>query len=149
MADVLGTVYELSMRYLVVLFAAEKSAISLDRLCALDFIATYGADFSLADANLHGRGGYRYGEYASRSSMAEAAIRRLVINGCVTVIASERGYTYAISQQGIDLCNQLESAYADNYYCVVRTAILQYKEYCDSEVGRIILNNASSMIEGE
>ena len=149
MTDVLGTIYELSMRYLVALFAAEKTAMSVERLCALDFIATYGADFGLTDANLHGRGGYRYGEYASRSSMAESAMKRLVINGYVTVIASDHGYAYAISPQGITLCNQLESSYSDSYYCVMRIAISHFDKYSDSEVGRTILDNASSVIEGE
>ena len=149
MANALGTVYELSMRYLVVLFAAEKKAISIDRLLSIDFIASYGADFGLSSENLHGNGSYRYGEYASRKSLSESAIKRLVVHGYVNVLASNKGYQYAISPHGITLCNNLESTYADNYYCIARKAITEFEEYSDSQVERLILNNASIMIEGE
>lgn len=149
MADVLGTVYELSMRYIVALFAAERKAISIERLCSYDFIASYGADFGILNENLHGSGGYRYGEYASRNSLSESAIKYLVIHGYVIVLTSDKGYQYAISPRGITLCSSLESSYADNYYCAVRKAIKQYGDYSDSQVERIILDNASSMIEGE
>lgn len=81
MAKALGSVFELSIRYLLLLHASGKDPLTESRLCAEDFICTYAADFGIAAENLNGNSGYRYGEYASRCSMANDAIRHLVLRG--------------------------------------------------------------------
>ena len=79
MAKALGSVFELSIRYLLLLHASGKDPLTESRLCAEDFICTYAADFGITAENLNGNSGYRYGEYASRCSMANDAIRHLVL----------------------------------------------------------------------
>lgn len=83
MAKALGSVFELSIRYLLLLHVSGKKPLTESRLCAEDFICTYGADFGFAVENLNGSSGYRYGEYASRCSMANGAIRYLVLRGLI------------------------------------------------------------------
>ena len=75
MTKAIGSVFELAMRYLLVLNSSGRKALTESRICAEDFICTYAADFGLADENLNGNSGYRYGEYASRCSLANDAIR--------------------------------------------------------------------------
>ena len=62
MAKALGSVFELSIRYLLLLHASGKDLLTESRLCAEDFICTYAADFGIAAENLNGNSGYRYGE---------------------------------------------------------------------------------------
>lgn len=83
MAKALGSVFELSIRYLLLLHMSGNKPLTESRLCADDFICTYAADFGLATENLNGSSGYRYGEYASRCSMANEAIRYLVLHGLI------------------------------------------------------------------
>ena len=113
MAKALGSVFELSIRYLLLLHASGKDPLTESRLCAEDFICTYAADFGIAAENLNGNSGYRYGEYASRCSMANDAIRHLVLRGMISVHADDRGFTYAITAAGSDYCSTLNSA----WYC--------------------------------
>ena len=144
MAKALGSVFELSIRYLLLLHASGKDPLTESRLCAEDFICTYAADFGIAAENLNGNSGYRYGEYASRCSMANDAIRHLVLRGMISVHADDRGFTYAITAAGSDYCSTLNSAYADSYCQLAYTVIEKYAHNTDTEVVRQIWAKASS-----
>lgn len=114
MTKAIGSVFELAMRYLLVLNSSGRKALTESRICAEDFICTYAADFGLADENLNGNSGYRYGEYASRCSLANDAIRYLVLHGLISATADARGFTYTITRAGNDYCSTLNSDYADS-----------------------------------
>ena len=125
MAKALGSVFELSIRYLLLLHASGKDPLTESRLCAEDFICTYAADFGIAAENLNGNSGYRYGEYASRCSMANDAIRHLVLRGMISVHADDRGFTYAITAAGSDYCSTQQR---------LRGQLLPACIYCDREI---------------
>ena len=52
--------FEMSLRFLLLLDVAEDQALSDYKLCALDFISTYAADYGFSDTNLNGNGSYRF-----------------------------------------------------------------------------------------
>lgn len=144
MAKVLGSVFELAMRYLLLVYAAGKQPQTESRLCAEDFICTYAADFGLASENLNGNSGYRYGEYASRCSMSNSAIKYLVLNGLITATAESKGFVYRISSTGIEYCSTLDSEYADSYYRLAYAVIDHYAHTTDTELVRTIWAKASA-----
>lgn len=144
MAKALGSVFELSIRYLLLLHMSGNKPLTESRLCADDFICTYAADFGLATENLNGSSGYRYGEYASRCSMANEAIRYLVLHGLIKPNADANGFTYAITDAGIEYCSALNSAYADSYFQLAYTVIDHYACFTDAELVRHIWSKAAS-----
>jgi len=144
MAKALGSMFELALRYLLLLHASGKKALTESRLSAEDFVCTYAADFGLAADNLNGNSGYRYGEYASRCSMANAAIRYLVLHGLSKPSADAQGFTYTITDAGVEYISTLNSVYADNYYRLACTVIDHYAHVTDDELVRHIWAKTSS-----
>lgn len=145
MAKALGSVFELSIRYLLLLHVSGKKPLTESRLCAEDFICTYAADFGFAAENLNGNSGYRYGEYASRCSMANGAIRYLVLHGLIKPNADAQGFTYTITDAGIEYCSTLNSTYADSYYQLAYMVTEQHDHITDAELVRHIWAKASSI----
>ena len=145
MAKALGSVFELSIRYLLLLHASGKKPLTESRLCAEDFMCTYAADFGFAAENLNGNSGYRYGEYASRCSMANGVIRYLVLHGLIKPNADAQGFTYTITEAGIEYCSILNSTYADSYYQLAYMVTEQHDHISDAELVRHIWAKASSI----
>ena len=145
MAKALGSVFELSIRYLLLLHVSGKKPLTESRLCAEDYICTYAADFGFATENLNGNSGYRYGEYASRCSMANGAIRYLVLHGLTKPNVDAQGFTYTITDAGIEYCSTLNSAYADSYCQLAYMAMEQHEHIPDAELVRHIWSKASTI----
>lgn len=143
MAKALGSVFELSMRYLLLLHVSGKKPITESRLCAEDFICTFAADFGLSSENLNGNSGYRYGEYASRCSMSSSAIKYLVLHGLIMPKADAQGFIYTITDAGSDYCSTLDSAYADSYCHLAYSVIDHFAQTADAELVRAIWAKAS------
>lgn len=143
MAKALGSVFELSMRYLLLLHVSGKKPLTESRLCAEDFICTYAADFGFAAENLNGNSGYRYGEYASRCSMSSFAIKYLVLHGLIMVKADTQGFTYTITDVGSDYCSTLDSTYADCYVHLAYSVIDHFAQTTDAELVHAIWAKAS------
>ena len=144
MAKALGSAFELAIRYLLLLYASGRKALTESRLSAEDFVCTYAADFGLTAENLNGNSSYRYGEYASRCSMANTAIKYLVLHGLIKPSADAQGFTYTITDAGIEYISTLNSVYADNYYRLACTVIDHYVHITDDELVRHIWAKASS-----
>ena len=144
MGKALGSVFELSMRYLLLLYVSRKKPLTESRLCAEDFICTYAADFGLSSENLNGNSGYRYGEYASRCSMSNSAVKYLVLHGLIKPQADAQGFTYTITDAGSDYCSTLDSAYAVDYCHLVYSVIEHFAQTSDAELVRTIWAKASA-----
>lgn len=143
MVKALGSVFELSMRYLLLLHASGKRSLTESRLCACDFICTYAADFKIAFENLNGNNGYRYGEYASRCSMSNSAIKHLVLRGLVMPNADAQGFTYTITDAGSNYCSTLDSVYADNYCHLAYSVLADFDKISDAELVHAIWARAA------
>lgn len=144
MAKALGSVFELSMRYLLLLHVSRKKPLTESRMCAVDFICTYAADFGLSSENLNGNSGYRYGEYASRCSMSNSAVKHLVLHGLIMPQAGAQGFTYTITDTGSDYCSALDSTYAVDYCHQAYSVIEYFAQTGDAELVRTIWAKASA-----
>ncbi len=115
MINVFNTTFELSLRVLLTLDSSNKSPETGDMITSLDFITVYGKDFGISEENLHGDNSYRFCELAVRRELINGALKSLVLEGLVSVQASENGFTYEINAKGKALCNAMESTYATEY----------------------------------
>lgn len=84
-------------------------------LAATDLISVYGAAFGISETNLHGDSLFKFSEFATRRELVQQAVKILVIKGLITVSCSNNGFKYAITQNGINYSNSLESDYAKIY----------------------------------
>ena len=122
MTNVFNTTFELSLRVLLTLDSSNNSPSTVDIITALDFSTVYGKDFGMSDENLHGDNSYRSCELAVRRELITGALKSLVLDGLVSVQASEKGFTYEINSKGKIFCNEMESTYAKEYRKAAVTA---------------------------
>jgi hypothetical protein len=108
--------FEMSLRFLLLLDVAEDQALSDYKLCALDFISTYAADYGFSDTNLNGNGSYRFSEFANRKYLTKDAIGNLVTRGLLSISSSKDGAEYTLSESGKSAVQVLHSDYANNYW---------------------------------
>lgn len=133
---VFNTTFEISMRLLLMLSLVNKRGLTLDSLATADFIANYSKEFGLADNNLHGDNEFSFSEFSIRRSLAQDAIKQLVLEGMIKVSYSKTGFSYSISERGQAFCNTLTSDYAKEYRLYAKEAI----EYMDSKKEKELLS---------
>lgn len=115
MTNVFNTTFELSLRVLLALEVSINRPQTVDMITAIDFITVYGKDFNISEENLHGDNSYRFCELAVRRDLIIGALKSLVLDELVSVLASKNGFTYSINDKGKNFCNELECTYAIEY----------------------------------
>ena len=114
MNNIFNTSFEVSLRILIILNTVQ-TRLSIGRITALDFIATYGKDFGVSEYNLHGDNDYRFSEYTSKREIASQAIKRLVLRGYITPHYNKSGFNYSISKKGVAFFESLNDKYAEDF----------------------------------
>ena len=94
----LGSVFEISLRILLMLRELFPSKLDEPQVSALDFISVYASDFGLLDENLHGYGDYRFSEYPARKHMVDSALKNLVLDGYVRLFSPPQPDTDTLLQ---------------------------------------------------
>lgn len=148
MSDIFNSLFEVSLRMLIILNTVQ-SRLSIERITALDFIAIYGKDFGVSEYNLHGDNDYRFGEYPSRRKMISQAIKELVLRGYIMPHCNKSGFNYSISKNGMMFCKSLNDKYAEDFTDIVKKVNLQYLEYSDRKLARLINEYAVTKLGGE
>lgn len=124
--------FEMKLRILLLL-SQTKRALSKEEIVDLDFITIYSADFGIGTGNLHGENNFKYGEFASRQELAWTAIKKLVVEGLVTVV-TQNGFSYKISVAGLNYANSFENAYAADYRETARNVFQKYANVAEKEI---------------
>lgn len=116
-----GSAFETTLRILLLLDELSgEFTLDEQQLCCIDFMAIYGADFDLADENLHGNGLFRFSEFSAKSILVNEAIKKLVLRSLVDFTPTKAGYTFAISPLGHKTAMDMSDHYADEYRIAVR-----------------------------
>ena len=103
----------MSLRLLLLLSAGGSK--TADMLALADTIVIYGAEFGVADENLHGGVNYFLDEFDTRRELVKEATRQLVRKGLVRVTPEHDGFRFSIAPQGKAFSDNLESDYAVEY----------------------------------
>lgn len=119
----LGSIFEISLRILLILNEQQDKFLDEQQIEAVDFISVYAADFGLLDENLHGYSNYRFSEYPARKHMVASALKNLVLDGYVRLRPTSTGYRYSITEAGKNVCGKLTSNYAEEYILAIQAVI--------------------------
>ena len=138
MNNMIGGEFELSLRYGLILYATDAEWMSKDRICAIDYISTYAKDFHFDDTNLNGYGEYRQGEYLSRQSLSDEAIRIMVLQGILDINETENGFMYRLNEVGKAFCQKLSGSYAENFLQNAVTVCDETDHLSDKELQKLI-----------
>lgn len=138
----LGSIFEISLRILLILNELSTSTLDEQQIGAIDFISVYAADFGLLDENLHGYSNYRFSEYPARKHMVASALKDLVLDGYVHLYPTSTGYRYFITEVGKTVCGKLTSNYAEEYIIAVQTVIHRF-DNANAEVMLREINNVT------
>ena len=145
MTKIINSVFEISIRLLLMLSIDKNRTRTIDNLVLADFITNYSKEFGIAESNLHGNNKFSFTEIASRRAIAGEAIRSLVLDGLVTACSSEDGLRYEISAIGIDFCESLTSDYAQEYLSYARNTNEYMSEKTEAELLAIISKKAAAL----
>lgn len=134
--------FEMSLRFLLLLDVTEGQSLSGEKLCSIDFICTYAADYGYSDTNLNGNGSYRFSEYPNRKLLTPNALSILVTRGLVTIFSSENGPHYKISELGKNAVKRLRSDYAENYWHTAYRVFQQVGAQSEAQLNSLIQDQA-------
>jgi hypothetical protein len=123
MNELFNTTFEISLRVLLVLEALGNNRKSADGIAALDFIASYGADFGIGETNLHGTNSFRYSELSIRRALTKQSLKNLVLQGLADAGQSGDGFEYSSNELGAEYCGRLDDDYANEYRVLISDAI--------------------------
>lgn len=127
-SGIYNTSFEFSLRILLLLSKSTRDSLNADEILAFDFIISYSKDFNLTDYSLHGDSNYKFSELSYRKSQINEAIKLLVRQGLVEVLTLN-GFTYKISDKGLDFIISIDNAYTDGYIETAEKAFHKYEDF--------------------
>jgi hypothetical protein len=142
MNKVFNTPFETGLRLLLVLYTANSSGMSIDRLVALDFMALYGKDFNISKVNLNGMNGFNFSELPTRREICIQGMKEFALDGLVDVTYTKNGFKYKISKNGIQYVEALNSDYAKQYVSTLQNVLDAFGKKSDAALVREINNKA-------
>ena len=104
----------------------------------MDFIAEYGAEFGIADTNLHGDNGMKFTEYVVRIETVDQALRMMVLNKWITVSVGDAGYLFRIAPAGTKLAEKFQTSYAYMYRNIANVSYAKYGHMSVQELDTMI-----------
>ncbi|MDD4494678.1 MAG: hypothetical protein PHV32_10110 [Eubacteriales bacterium] len=149
MNDVFNTLLEVSLRTLLVLGANNGKSATSDMIAAIDFITVYSKDFDIADVNLHGDNSFKFSEFAVRHDTVSKAVKKLVLDGFVSVAVKKNGFEYAINDNGTNYCLKFESDYAACYTDLASKVWVLVSEQSERDVMELINRHSINSIRGD
>lgn len=127
MSRIFNTRFEISLRVLIALNVSE-TALDLETVHVVDFVATYGKAFSISDTNLNGDNQFKFSEFAVRREIVRGALRELVLKGYAQPIVAGDGISYVPTEDGVRYFESLQTAYAMSYAVCAREAFAYVTE---------------------
>jgi len=126
MNELLGSIYETSLRISLLLNEFKDIPLDEKQICCMDFIAIYSSDFGLLDQNLHGNGLFRFSEFSAKSNLVSLALKKLVLNSSVNFISNSSGYLYLISNEGEYTVKKIQNSYVNEYRIALRAVLAKF-----------------------
>jgi len=146
MAKIFNSEIELATRFLLILREIEN--ISISKLIGYDFMCTYGNDFNISTANLHGENDLRYSELTAKRDIAKISIKFLLGYGYINVNNTSYGYTYSVTDKGKKFCDKLNDDYSEKYSMLIKEVGESYSRLSDTTLLKYISNHALKKIGG-
>lgn len=136
MTRIFNTPFEISMRALIII--SVSNGLTLDRINAYDFLATYGKQYGISDFDLNGDCEASQMQVDIRRQLTRGALKELVLKRYIYVQNLKKGFLYKPTNIGCVVVSQMESDYAKEFK---RNAIAISKRFSnikESEIIRLI-----------
>jgi hypothetical protein len=136
---------ELALRAMLVATCAKPGTrFSAERLAYLDFVATYGKIFNVAERNLHGDNTFCFAELLNRVVLMRKALAQAAAQSYFDFVPSESsGFLFSLSAKGREFCSSLNNDYVERYVDAARRALQQYENFDDFELAQTVREQAS------
>lgn len=136
---------ELALRaMLVATCATPGTRFSAERLAYLDFVATYGKIFNVAERNLHGDNTFCFAELLNRVVLMRKALAQAAAQSYFDFEPSKNaGFLFSISAKGRKFCSLLNDDYVDRYVDAARLALRQFENLDDVELAQTVRDQTS------
>lgn len=138
MNNLFNTPFENGLRVLLILNAIAPKSATVDRIAAYDFISVYGADFGIADSNLHGINSFNFCELPAKRTVISAGIKEMALNGMIQVRNTKNGFTYSINEAGKNFIKSIDDAYSAQYTSIIKKVSEIYSDKTDLEIANTI-----------
>lgn len=118
-SSVFNSVYETSMRLVLLLFAFD-APLSSEELFVFDFVATYGKEFGLTDVSLNGDSEFTLSKATLRRKRVMETISYLVRNGYVTPVIAKSETKFELTDKGNEFYKKISQlGYSEKYLLTV------------------------------
>jgi len=136
---------ELALRaMLVATCATPGTRFSAERLAYLDFVATYGKIFNVAENNLHGDNTFCFAELLNRVVLMRKALAQAAAQSYFDFVPSESaGFFFSLSAKGREFCSSLNNDYVERYVDAARRTLRQYENFDDFELAQTVRDQTS------
>jgi len=139
MMKVFNSTFETMLR-LLCLLSLTDCGLGTDRILTIDFIATFGKTFHVAEENLNGDNLASAAELAARRVRVQRALKKMVQLG-YAIPEQNNIFLYRISADGKSYAQKLHSTYAKEYREAARKAYRMYAGYTDAQLTSLICGN--------
>jgi hypothetical protein len=112
MNNIFNTPFELGTRMVFLLLEISPQAVSLDRLCYLDYALIYSADLG-GPESLHTPVPLRGGEYLSRQQVIEDGLHFMSGRGFINIDANKEGIFYKAGENASAFVGLIGGDYAN------------------------------------
>lgn len=142
MIQIFNTNFEISRRLLLLLSIHERE-LDIDIITALDLITTYSKNYDLGNENLHGDNSLSFSEITIRRELISKAIKDLAFKSLIDVINTSNGFIYKINENGIKLCNYMNSIYSIEYTNEAKRLNEKLSKKTNQEIIRYVNNHST------
>lgn len=136
MTQIFNTPFEISMRALIIVSLSQ--GLTLDRINAYDFLATYGRRYGISDFDLNGDCDASQMQIDIRRQLMKDSLKELVLKRYICVEKSENGFIYKATALGTSVVGQMESDYSKEFISYIAVIDKRFSNLKESELIRLI-----------
>ena len=114
MKQIFNTIFENSVRILIILYRLKKP-VSSDMLSILDFLNLYNNTLGLGGKDLNGKNSFAFCEYLTRQSIIKESVKDLALYGLIDINKTVNGFCYSINNKGEIFVESLTDKYKNDY----------------------------------
>lgn len=127
-----NTEFEVSMRILILL-KEYADWIDVEKIIYFDFFTIYSKNYEITGENINGDSKFMLNDFTIQRKLFKDSVKELINYGLLLVKVSD-GYFYKINNSGVDLVNQMNTDYSQNYSQNAKLVIQRFKHHTIKEL---------------
>ncbi|MCC3867948.1 ABC-three component system middle component 2 [Terrisporobacter mayombei] len=136
MHNIFNSTFESSLRVLLILNEYDNNFLTSDMIANIDFICIYGETFKISENNLQGDNNFKFSQLPKIRKQVDQGLRTLICKRLAIIKFSDKGFTYKITEKGIEYCHTFTSDYANKF----RELACKSQKFVTNKSDRDVLN---------